>query len=81
MEVSGQLHALANLAPGKERRYPFDRRVDGPRAGLDATEKRKNLSPPTGNRIPAVQPVAQVNRKLFKTVSSENGKNTGKCKL
>jgi hypothetical protein len=29
MEVSGQLHAPAALLPGKERRYPVERRLGG----------------------------------------------------
>jgi hypothetical protein len=32
MEVSGQLHTLANLPPGKEPRYPLDRRLGGPQS-------------------------------------------------
>jgi len=45
MEVSGQLHVLAVLPPGKQPpppppppppRYPLDGRLAGPRAGLDA---------------------------------------------
>jgi hypothetical protein len=31
---------------GKSPRYPFDRRLGGPRAGLDDVEKRKFLTPP-----------------------------------
>jgi hypothetical protein len=40
MEVSGQLHALAALPPGKEA--PVGGWV-GPSAGLDDVEKRKIL--------------------------------------
>jgi hypothetical protein len=39
MEMSGQIHELAALSPGKEV---------GPRAGLDRVVKRKIPSPPTG---------------------------------
>jgi hypothetical protein len=53
--VSGQLHAPATLAPGKSPRYPFNRRLGGPRAGLDDMEKWKfftlpglELPPPAG---------------------------------
>jgi hypothetical protein len=36
---SGQLHTPAALSRGKEPRYPFDKRLVGPRAGLDYVEK------------------------------------------
>jgi len=45
MEVSGQLNAPAALLPEKEPRYPLDRRLGGPRVGLDAVVKRKIPSP------------------------------------
>jgi hypothetical protein len=32
MDVSGQLHALAVLSPGKGTRYSFDRRLSGPQS-------------------------------------------------
>jgi hypothetical protein len=32
MEVSGRLHAQAALPPGKEPRYPLDRRLGGPQS-------------------------------------------------
>jgi len=32
MEVSGQLHAMAALPPGKEFWYPLDRRLGGPQS-------------------------------------------------
>jgi hypothetical protein len=32
MEVYGQLHAPVALTPGKEPRFPFDRRLDGPKS-------------------------------------------------
>jgi hypothetical protein len=54
MEVSDQLHAPAALPPGKERRYPLDRRL-----GLDAMEKGNNsIIAPAGNWTPVVHPVA-----------------------
>jgi hypothetical protein len=41
MEVSGQLHAPAALPQGKNPWFPLDRRLRGPRAGLDRMVKRK----------------------------------------
>jgi len=32
MDVSGQLHVPAALPPGKEPRYPLDRRLNGPQS-------------------------------------------------
>jgi hypothetical protein len=55
MEVSGQLHALAALPPGKETRYPLDRTMGELHSRLDAVEKTFAY---TGIRIPAIQPVA-----------------------
>jgi hypothetical protein len=48
MEVSGQLHAPAAFPPGKEIRYPLNRRLGGPqsRSGRDGEEK--NSQPPPG---------------------------------
>jgi hypothetical protein len=40
MEVSGQLHAPAALPPEKEPSVFIDKRLGGPRAGLDAVAKR-----------------------------------------
>jgi len=47
MEVSGQLHAPAALPPGKEPRFPLDRRMGGPqsRAGHDGEEKNTQHPP------------------------------------
>jgi hypothetical protein len=49
MEVSGQLHALATLLPGKE---PLDRRVGGPQsqAGHGGEEK-------TSQPLPGLEPL------------------------
>jgi hypothetical protein len=57
MEVSGQLHALAALFPGKEPLYPWV----GPRAVLDAVVKRKIASTrrESNHRTPIMEPVAQ----------------------
>jgi hypothetical protein len=58
MEMSGQLHALAALPPGK---YPPSTRWIGgwvgSRAGLDAVVKRKSPSPHQESN-PIIQPVA-----------------------
>jgi hypothetical protein len=43
MQRSGQFHAPAASPPGKRPRYPFDRRLGGPRVDLDAVAKRNNL--------------------------------------
>jgi len=40
-EVSGHLHAPATVPPEKEPPYPLDRGWMGPRASLDAVERRK----------------------------------------
>jgi hypothetical protein len=60
LEVSGQLHATAALPPGKDPRYPLDRRLGGPqsRSGRFGAEK---ILDPTGTRVlspSVVQPVA-----------------------
>jgi hypothetical protein len=57
MEVSGQLHDPAALAPGKGPQVPTGLEAGvGPRAGSVAVEQSNSL-PPAGNRTPAVQPV------------------------
>jgi hypothetical protein len=38
IEVTAQLHCLAALALEKEPQDPLDRRLSGPRAGLDAVD-------------------------------------------
>jgi hypothetical protein len=43
MEMSGQLHALTAVLPGKELWYPLSRRLGNPQS-KDAVEKRKSLS-------------------------------------
>jgi hypothetical protein len=47
MEGSGQLYAPAALPPGKEPRYPLDRRLGGPqsRSGHGGEEKNSQLPP------------------------------------
>jgi hypothetical protein len=49
MEVSDQLHDPAASPPGKEPRYPLDRRLGGPqsRSGRHVEEK---IVDPTGTR-------------------------------
>jgi len=46
--VNGQLHVPVALSPGKELRYPLDRRLDGPlsRSEHRSGEKKKTLPPP-----------------------------------
>jgi len=39
-EVGGQPHVLVALRRGKSPTYPLDRRLSGPRVGLDAVSKR-----------------------------------------
>jgi hypothetical protein len=39
--VEWSAHALTVLPPGKEARYPLDRRLSDPRTDLDNVEKRK----------------------------------------
>jgi hypothetical protein len=41
MEMSGQFHYPAALPPGKILKYPIDRKLGGPKTGLDTVEKRK----------------------------------------
>jgi hypothetical protein len=44
MGVNSQLHATANLAPGKEALVPTEQKPGwASRAGWDALEKRKNV--------------------------------------
>jgi hypothetical protein len=47
MEVSGQLHAPADLPPGKEPWYPLYTRLGGPqsRSGRGDEEKNSQRSP------------------------------------
>jgi hypothetical protein len=42
MEVNGQLHAPATLPPGKEPRYPLDRRLGGPQSRSGRSGEEKN---------------------------------------
>jgi len=59
MKVSGQLHAPAALAPGKDPRFPMVGRLGGPqsRSGIGGKDK-KPISCPVGNRTSVVHPVA-----------------------
>jgi hypothetical protein len=46
MDVSGQIHTPATLHSGEiARRYPFDRRQDGPQSGSGRCEEEKNSNP------------------------------------
>jgi hypothetical protein len=61
LEVSGQLRAPAALSPGKSKRYPLDRKLDGPQSRSGRRGEKKYLAPPPGdsNSEPsAVHPVA-----------------------
>jgi hypothetical protein len=57
MEMSGQFYAPAALTPGKEPRYPLDRRLDGPRSRYGRCGEQKNIAP-AEIQTPAIQPVA-----------------------
>jgi hypothetical protein len=60
MEVSGQLHALATLLPGKSHCYPLDRRLGGPQSfcGRGGEEKIPSPRRESNPRTPIVRPVA-----------------------
>jgi len=45
MEVSGQLHAPADLLPEKSHRYPFDRRLGVPQSRSGRGVGKKNSLP------------------------------------
>jgi hypothetical protein len=51
MEVSGQLHALAALLPGKSPRCPLDRRPGGPQISSRRDGEEKNSQP-----LPGMEP-------------------------
>jgi hypothetical protein len=58
MEVSGQLHALAALPPGKSPWYPLDRRrLGGPQSRSGHGGEEKNSQPLAGLELPIVQPL------------------------
>jgi hypothetical protein len=59
MEVSGQLHALAALPPGKEPWYPLDRRLGGSQSRSGRGGEEKNSQPLPGIEPPIIQPLAQ----------------------
>jgi hypothetical protein len=64
MEVSGQLHAPADLPPGKSPWFPLDRRLGGPqsRSGHGGGKKKFPAPSPrreSNPRTPIVQPVVQ----------------------
>jgi hypothetical protein len=58
MERSGQLYAPAALPPGKEPRYPLDKRLGGPQSRFGRCGEQKSLAL-ARNRTPAVQPVVR----------------------
>jgi hypothetical protein len=45
VEVSGKLHVPADLPPGKDHRYPLDRKVGGPQSlcGCGGNNLNKSL--------------------------------------
>jgi hypothetical protein len=51
--MSGQLHAPAALTPGKEPRYPLDRRLGGPQSRSGRREEK--ILVPAGTRTPTPQ--------------------------
>jgi hypothetical protein len=57
MEVSGQLHALAALPPGKELPLPTDRRLGGLQSQCGHCREGEILTP-ARIRTMAVQPAA-----------------------
>jgi hypothetical protein len=46
MKVNGRLHTLVALPPGKEPRYPSDRRLGGPQSQSGHCEEEENLAVP-----------------------------------
>jgi hypothetical protein len=59
MEVSGQHHASAALAPGKGPPPPRVYCVGGWVGSTAGLSRREEFLTPAGNRIPAVQPVTR----------------------
>jgi hypothetical protein len=53
LEVSGQLHASAALAPGKSPLYPLDRRLGGPQNQAGRRGEEKILAS-AGTRTPTL---------------------------
>jgi hypothetical protein len=58
MELSGQFHTPAAFPKGKSPCYPLDRKLGGPRTGLDAVVERKNSQPLPGLEPSIIQPIA-----------------------
>jgi hypothetical protein len=56
--MNGQLNVPNALSPEENPQYPFDRRWEGPRTGLDAMEKRIGLAL-VQYRTPPVQSVTR----------------------
>jgi hypothetical protein len=59
MEVSGQLHAPADLPQGKSAWYPLDRRMSGPQSRSGCGGEEKNSQPLSAHEPPIIQPVDQ----------------------
>jgi len=58
MEVSGQLHALVTLLPGRESTVPIGQRLDGPQSWSEQSGKEKKILSPAENRTLVIQTVA-----------------------
>jgi hypothetical protein len=58
MEVSGQLHAPAALARGKNTWYPLDKKLGEPPRRYESGGEEKNSQPLQGIEPPIVQSVA-----------------------
>jgi hypothetical protein len=69
MEVSVHFHIPAALPLPPGERTPGAHWIEGwvgPRAGLDVVTRCKRNPAPTGNRTPAVHPVAEITLPFFK---------------
>jgi hypothetical protein len=55
MEVSGQLHTLTNLAPGKEPLVPLDRKLGGPQSRSGHGGEERNSQSQPGLEYPNIQ--------------------------
>jgi hypothetical protein len=76
LEVSGQLHAAAALAPRKKSRYPFDRRLDGPQIRSGQRDVETNLSLPGLELRPLGRPAYRQSLYRLRYSGSETNYNT-----
>jgi hypothetical protein len=65
MEVSGQLHATADLPPGKSPWYPLDRRLGGPQSRSGRGGEEKIPSPCRDSNHPIIQSSFKYSHKIF----------------